>query len=218
MKILLLEDDEILNEIIESFLLEKDYQVSCAFDGEEAEDLISKEVFDLLLFDVNVPSINGFELLNRLRANNIFTPAIFITSLNETEDLKNGFSSGCDDYIKKPFEFEELELRISNIKRLYKIDQRKIEDISQDAMYDYDNLKITKNHKQYAISKKESKVLEYFLKNRKRTISLEELGSNIWAYDEIPTYSTIRTYIKNLRKILGESCIETIKGIGYRFD
>ncbi len=218
MKILLLEDDEILNEIIESFLLEKGYQVSCAFDGDEAEDLLFQEVFDLLLFDVNVPSINGFELLTRVRKNSINTPAIFITSLNDTEDLKNGFSSGCDDYIKKPFEFEELELRIDNIKRLYKIEQTKVEIISKNIIYDYDKFKIVKDNEQYILSKKESKILEYFLKNIGRIISLEELSLNVWAYEETPTNSTIRTYIKNLRKILTKEYITTIKGVGYRFN
>jgi len=218
MKILLLEDDEILNEIIESFLLSKGHKVSCVFDGDEAESLLYEEAFDLLLFDVNVPSISGFELLKNLRANNIFTPAIFITSLGETEDLKNGFSSGCDDYIKKPFEFDELELRIENIKRLYKIEQSKIEKISDNIMYDFDKLTLTSQDKEYTLSKKGSKILEYFLKTKGRTISLEEIGSNIWAYEEIPTDSTIRTYIKNLRKILGNKCITTIKGVGYRFN
>ena len=103
MKILLLEDDEILNEVISSFLIKKGYQVCSTYDGEEAEDELYKNNFDLLLLDVNVPNINGFELLKNLRANNINTPAIFLTSLNDTEDLKEGFLSGCDDYIKKTF-------------------------------------------------------------------------------------------------------------------
>ena len=218
MKILLLEDDEILSEIIESFLLKKGYQVSCAFDGGEAEDLLCQEVFDLLLFDVNVPLINGFELLKSIRKNSINTPAIFITSLNNTEDLKLGFSRGCDDYIKKPFEFEELELRIDNIKRLYKINIAKKDILSKGVVYDYDKLKIIKEDQEYTLSKKESQILEYFLKNRQRVISLEELGLNVWAYEETPTDSTIRTYIKNFRKIINKEAIDTIKGVGYRFN
>ncbi|MFK5882039.1 MAG: response regulator transcription factor [Sulfurospirillum sp.] len=218
MKILLLEDDEILNEIIESFLIDKGYDVDCTFDGDEAEELLYSKRFDLLLLDVNVPSINGFELLSNIRKNFIFTPAIFITSLNDTQDLKDGFSSGCDDYIKKPFEFEELELRIDNIKRLYKIEQSKIEQINSKIKYDFEKLTIIKETGEYPLTNKESKILEYFLKNRETTISLEELGSNIWTYEETPTDSTIRTYIKNLRKILGEECITTIKGSGYRFN
>jgi DNA-binding response OmpR family regulator len=218
MKILLLEDDEILNEVISSFLIKKGYQVCSTYDGEEAEDELYKNNFDLLLLDVNVPNINGFELLKNLRTNNINTPAIFLTSLNDTEDLKEGFLSGCDDYIKKPFEFEELDLRIENIKRLYKIETNFVQSLSQNSLYNFNECSLHVKGKKYTLSKKESQVLEYFLKNKHRTISIEEIGVNIWSYEDKPTDSTIRTYIKNLRKILEKDIITTIKGIGYRFN
>ena len=218
MKILLLEDDEILNEVISSFLVKKGYKVCVTYDGEEAEDALYKNSFDLLLLDVNVPSINGFELLKNLRANNINTPAIFLTSLNETQDLKEGFLSGCDDYIKKPFEFEELDLRIENIKRLYKIESLHVDKISHNISYDFDSYTLHVKNENYTLSKKESKVLEYFLKNKHRTISIEELGLNVWSYEDRPTDSTIRTYIKNLRKLLEKDMITTIKGVGYHFN
>ena len=218
MTILLLEDDEILNEVIGSFLIKKGYEVCSVYDGEEAEDELYKNSFDLLLLDVNVPNISGFELLKNLRAQNINTPAIFLTSLNDTEDLKEGFLSGCDDYIKKPFEFEELDLRIENIKRLYKIDSLHIEKISQHIVYDYNSSSLHVEGKIHTLSKKETQILEYFLKNRGRTISIEELGLNIWSYEDRPTDSTIRTYIKNLRKILINDIITTLKGVGYRFN
>lgn len=218
MKILLLEDDEILNEVLEGFLHSKGYNVCTAFDGEEAQNALCQSSFDLLLLDVNVPIINGFELLKDLRAQNIHTPAIFLTSLNGTKDLKDGFVSGCDDYIKKPFEFEELELRIDNIKRLYKLDQKSVISIFENTTYDFEKSLIIKEDKEYFLSKKELKIFEYLLKNKNRAISIDELILNVWAYDERPTESTIRTYIKNFRKILGENCITTIKGVGYRFN
>jgi DNA-binding response OmpR family regulator len=218
MKILLLEDDEILNELISSFLIKKDYEVESLYDGEEAEEVLYTKNFDLLLLDVNVPTLSGFELLKNLRQNGINTPAIFITSLNDTVDLKEGFLSGCDDYIKKPFEFEELDLRIENIKRLYKIETNHIEKISQDVSYSFSDSLISKNDEKFSLSKKESKVFEYFLKNKNRIISSDELSLNVWAYEDKPSDSTIRTYIKNFRKILGEESITTIKGVGYRFN
>ena len=218
MKILLLEDDEILNELISSFLKKKGYEIENFFDGEEAQDALYANNFDLLLLDVNVPNINGFELLKELREQNINTPAIFLTSLNATEDLKEGFLSGCDDYIRKPFEFEELDLRIENIKRLYKIDSLHVENISPDTFYNYDSSSLHVNNKTYNLSKKETQILEYFLKNRNRTISIEELGLNIWSFEDRPTDSTIRTYIKNLRKIFESEVITTLKGVGYRFN
>jgi len=215
MKILLLEDDEILNELINSFLLKKGYEVCATYDGEEAEDELYKNSFDLLLLDVNVPSINGFELLKGVRDSGINTPAIFLTSLNDKEDLKEGFLSGCDDYIKKPFEFEELELRIENIKRLYKIDSLHVQSISDEISYCFNDKVLHVKKNDYTLSKKESKVLEYFLTHKNRSISIEEFALNVWAYEDKPTDSTIRTYIKNLRKYLGEDIITTIKGVGY---
>ena len=218
MKILLMEDDEILNEVILSSLEDKGYEVYTAFDGEEALDLIYEHTFDLLLLDVNVPNINGFKLLKNLREDNINTPAIFITSLNEPMDLKEGFKSGCDDYIKKPFETYELHLRIDNIKRLYKLDKSYISKLSSNSTYNYNTSTITIDDKEFVLSKKELKVFEYLLKNRNRSVSIDELSLNIWTYDNRPTDSTIRTYIKNFRKILGENSITTIKGVGYNFN
>ncbi len=217
MKVLLLEDDEILNEVIENFLIKKGYEVYSVFDGEEAEDLLSEKTFDLLLLDVNVPFLNGFDLLKNLRENMILTPAIFITSLCDAENLRIGFRNGCDDYIKKPFDFEELELRIENIKRLCGIEQNKKENLTEGIEYDFAKLKIAIGSEEFLLGGKESKILEYFLKNRGRIISLEELKSNIWSYVDTPTDSTIRTYIKNLRKIIGAEIIVTIKGVGYSF-
>lgn len=97
MKILLLEDDFILNEIIEEHLVSQNYEVVTTYNGNEAQELLYSQTFDLLLLDVNVPDINGFELLSDLRVQNIKTPAIFITSLNMADDMQKGFHSGCDD-------------------------------------------------------------------------------------------------------------------------
>ena len=100
MKILLLEDDLILNEIIEEHLISQKYEITTVFTGLEAQDLLYSQKFDLLLLDVNVPILNGFELLKELRQKEIYTPAIFLTSLNQVSDIEEGFKSGCDDYIK----------------------------------------------------------------------------------------------------------------------
>lgn len=218
MKILLLEDDVILNEIIEEFLLSLNYEVISAFDGNIAEELIYEESFDLLLFDVNIPNITGFELLKNIRQNNINIPIIFITSRHTADDVKIGFNSGCDDYIKKPFELSELQLRIENIKRLRQIDNHGQIKIDNDTFYNYEKKVIIRNNEEFNLSKIESKILEYFLKNKNKTISIDEISVNNWLYDEMPESTTIRTYIKNLRKKLNDETITTLKGIGYRFN
>jgi DNA-binding response OmpR family regulator len=218
MKILLLEDDLILNEIIEEHLLSKKYDVISVFTGSEAQELIYSQSFDLMLFDVNVPNINGFELLTQLRKNAIKTPTIFITSAHMLEDVEKGFNSGCDDYIKKPFELRELDLRIENIRRLHNISYSHKIEISKDIYLEKENLIINKNGNEIHIAQKESEVLVYLLKHKNKSVSIEELSINIWSYEESPLPSTIRTYIKNLRKILGEDSILNIRGVGYRFN
>ena len=133
------------------------------------------------------------------------------------EDMQKGFDSGCDDYIKKPFELKELDIRINNIKRLFNIDTKIIK-IDENSYLDLQNLEINLNKKSFIISKKESEILAYLLNNSKKTISIEEIINNIWSYEDSVESSTIRTYIKNLRKILGEDKILNIRGVGYRFN
>lgn len=218
MKILLLEDDLILNEIIEEYLIFQTHEVITTFSGNEAQDYLYSQTFDLLILDVNVPFLNGFELLKELREQNIKTPTIFITSLNMIEDVQKGFDSGCDDYLKKPFELKELDLRINNIKRLFNIAPKDLINISQDIFLDTQNLLIIKNDEKIHLAKKECEVLQYLINNSYKTVSIEELSLNLWAYEDSPNESTIRTYIKNLRKILGEEKIINIRGVGYRFN
>lgn len=215
MKILFLEDDPIIADTIIDFLHSKKYNVDYVFDLLEAKDMIEKNSYDLLLLDVNVPSGNSFDLLNDLRNSSINTPAIFITALNSINDVKKGFESGCDDYIKKPFELDELNLRINNLKRIYNLDNTI--HLGGNLFLDKLSNSIKIDNEQKHISKKEILILEYLLKNKNRAISINELCSNLWEYDAMPTDATIRTYIKNLRNILGSERIENVKGVGYRF-
>jgi two-component system, OmpR family, response regulator len=217
MNILLLEDDILLNEIIEEHLQNKGYEVISVFNGHDAQDLIYSQKFDLFLFDVNVPGINGFELLKNARKNEIKTPSIFLTSLNMIEDIEKGFESGCDDYVKKPIELKELDIRINNLKRLFKISPDEIIKISQDIYLDTVNLCIKRNKEEIHLAKKECEILLYLI-NKEKIVSIEELSTNVWSYEDSPNASTIRTYIKNLRKILGEEFITNTRGVGYRFN
>ena len=218
MKILFLEDDILLNEIIQEHLENEGYSVKSTFTGYEAEELIYSEKFDLFLFDVNVPGITGFELLKNARQNDIKTPTIFLTSLNMVDDIEKGFVSGCDDYVKKPIELKELDIRINNIKRLFNILPNEIMEISQNIYLDRLNLFIKINDKEIYIARKECEMLLYLINNYKKVVSIEELSINIWSYEDSPNLSTVRTYIKNLRKILGEEFITNIRGVGYKFN
>ncbi len=216
MKILLLEDDVILQEIIGEFLEENGYEVEAFYDGEKALDAVGNGHYDLLLLDVNVPSIDGFEILEYLRDIGNTTPAIYITSLAGIEDLKKGFALGADDYLKKPFDLEELQARIDRIAKAHCL---------QDEIV-FDGVRfVPKAHQLFLpdgrvieMRQKEAQVLEYFVRNRGKIISCEEIIENIWEDEHVPTHATIRTYIKNLRKILNRECFDNIKGEGYRFN
>lgn len=218
MKVLLLEDDIILNEIISEHLEENEHEVISCFDGQNAQEKIYAQTFDLLLLDVNVPNISGFKLLEDIRSKEIKTPAIFITSANMLEDIEEGFNVGCDDYIKKPFELKELDLRINNIRRLHNILPISKIKVSKNIFLDTKSLSILINNEKIHITQKECEVLQYLVKNKNRNISIEELSLNIWSYEDSPLSSTIRTYIKKIRKILGEESIINTRGVGYRFN
>ncbi len=217
MKILLLEDDMILSEVIQEYLIELDFDVDIAYEGYEALDMISNKRYDLLILDVGVPNLNGFELLEYLKDVNINIPAIYITSLNTAKDIEKAFNIGCDDYIKKPFELKELEVRINHLKKRLNLGSDRLK-LTNNILYDFTIKAIIKENKEYHLSPKEALILEYFIKNQKRFISLEELSSNVWSLENTPTYATIRTYIKNLRKLLGKELLVTRKGVGYKFE
>lgn len=217
MKILLLEDDLILNEIITEFLESKNFDVTSTFDGEDALTQLYSNIYDLLLLDVNVPNMNGFELLGKLREEKITTPAIFITSLNQMDDLKTGFEVGCNDYIKKPFELQELELRINNIKKLFNIDASILK-LGENITLNTQELVLNNDGIIHNLPQKEAKILIYLANHAEKIVTHDELISNVWGYEETPSSSTLRTYIKNLRKMLGEECIQTKKGVGYSFN
>ncbi len=218
MKILFLEDDTILSEIIEEHLVKSSFDVTTCASGYEAEELAYEQSFDLFLFDVNVPQLNGFELLGLLREKNIKTPAIFITSLSTSVDMEEGFRRGADDYIRKPFEIKELLLRINNIKRLYNIESTQKVVLRHDIVFDMLSNTIENGHTLHTLTKKEAMILHYFYTHANKNISTQELVANIWEYDNTPNEATIRTYIKNIRKYIGEENIVTIKSIGYRFN
>lgn len=218
MKILLLEDDYMLSDIIVSFLKEKFYDVVQVEDGESAVERASTDKFDLMIFDINVPKLSGINVVKNIRSYSDTTPIILITAYQDTAHLKKGFNSGCDDYIKKPFDLEELELRINNIKKRFSIESDdKIEIDNETYIIPSKNLLIIKD-KNLQLANKETQILLYLSSRKKIVISSNELIQNIWRYEDMPTDATIRVYIKNLRSTLGKNKIKTIRGSGYYFE
>lgn len=218
-RILLLEDDLTLNETIVDFLQEQEYEVIAIYDGEDASAKIFEESFDIFLLDVNVPSLNGFELLKQCRSEGITTPAIFITSLNSIDSFEQGFDSGCDDYIRKPFELKELLIRIQSIlkREYFHTTQSKLH-LFDTFYFDVENAVLYDNQMEIKLKLKELKLLKLFLKHQNELISHEVIFDHLWDYEEEPSDTSLRTYIKNLRKILGKDRIISVKKLGYRFN
>ena len=218
MHILLLEDDPILSDIIKENLELSGFLVTLVMDGEKAIKVIAEDKFDLFLFDINVPLISGIDVLKFAREYHYETPTIMITAYQDITHLKKSFALGCDDYIKKPFEYEELEQRIVNIKKHFNIENRKDVTLGKNLLFNFSKQEINLAGKHTHLSQKEAEILNYLFTNINRVVSTEELMQNIWLYDEIPSDATLRVYIKNLRNIIGKEHIKTIHGIGYCFE
>ncbi len=217
-KILFLEDDTNLNETVTEFLEESGYSVESLYDGDEAEDKMYENSYDLFLLDVNVPGTNGFDLLKSSRENGDKTPAIFLTSLNSIDDVSDGYESGCDDYIRKPFELKELLLRVQTlIKREFFHSKKEMIKVSENIEYDTMTNSLHVEGKEVQLQNKEATLLKLFLQRREEVISHEVILDTLWGYDEEASDDALRTYIKKLRKIIGKERIVSVKRLGYKF-
>jgi len=215
MRILLLEDDLILQEIIEEYLNDLGFSVDCFYDGDSAIEAALNNKYDMLLLDVNVPEVDGFEMLEYLRDIKNQTPAIFITSLKDYKHLQKAFDMGAQDYLKKPFELEELKIRINHhLQNSNKVSYK----IGDATFYPKRELLVFSNTREVTLKSKEAQILHYLLQRAGSIVSFDEIIENIWSQESIPTYATIRTYIKNLRKLLGYDFITNVKGKGYKIE
>ena len=217
-KILLLEDDLNLSDTVCDYLEEKGFEVICVYDGEEALSSIYENRFDLLLLDVNVPIKNGFQVLKEIRKDGNNTPAIYITSLNSVDSLEQGYSSGCDDYIRKPFELKELLIRIQTILKREFSQKSEIVNITETITFNSISGELKSGDELIKLNLKELKLLKFFLQHPNELLSHDRIYDHVWDYDEEYSDNSLRTYIKNLRKILGKDKIVSLKKLGYRFN
>lgn len=213
MKILLLEDEYSLRISIEEFLTDIGYEVDGFTDGLEAHDAVYDTSYDILLLDVNVPSLDGFEMLKKLREDGVKTPAIFLTSMTETADLKEGYKRGCCDYIRKPFDLEELELRIDQALASASEDESSVVNIGCNATYDMKKSKLTLDDKEIVLRKTEKDMLEVLIKNKNAVVSTQMFQDEVWG--EYVEPATIRVQMNNLRKKLPDEIIQNRRGLGY---
>ncbi len=211
-KILFLEDDEILAESLIDLLEAESFELLHVKNGEEALDASFDTSYDIYLFDVNVDKLSGFEVLKSLRESGDTTPAIFLTAMGDVASLSEGFDVGADDYIKKPFDFDELVVRINAIlKKRYNSYKTKIK--LQDFTFDTQKNELYKNDQFIALAPIELKITQIFFQNLDKTIAKEDLLNEL-SYEKEMSAGSLRVHINKLRKI--ELPITTIKGVGYR--
>jgi len=214
-RILIVEDDVSLNETLKEFLELSGFDVRSVFDGKTALSSVYENSFDIVLLDVKLPEINGFDVAKEIRK---FTnvPIIFITSLDSEKDIEKGFLSGGDDYIKKPFSLKELKLRIDAVLRRLYGNSEKI-DLGGGFEFDIKNMELLKDSQPVHLKTKVAKLLNLFIKHRGDVLHKEIIFREIYDFEETPNEASLRTFVKTLRNILGNEKIQTIKDVGYRF-
>jgi DNA-binding response OmpR family regulator len=216
MNILLLEDDLLFSESLEDFLEEAGFCVDICNDGESALEKSYENSYDLLLLDVNVPKLNGFEVLQNIRAQDNNTPAIFLTSFKDKASVLKGFDKGADDYLRKPVDLDELHSRII---ALLKRTNRMIEAVKIGKyLYNSKQKKLIYQDKELTLSKKLSDLLDILLEHKNQLVTKEQISQRLWEWDKQPSEGSLRVYINELKKIIGKEMIQNQKGIGYKLE
>lgn len=222
MRILVIEDEKNLNDIIVKRLILEKYGVDTCFNGNDALEYIFSTEYDVIVSDIMLPGIDGFEILKRIREKGIKTPVLLLTALDGIEDRVKGLDYGADDYLVKPFAFDELMARIrvllrrnstngnSNASNIFSIANLTVNCNSHDVFRDAVPIKL---------STREFTILEYMIRNKERVLSREQIEQHIWNYDYEGGTNVIDVYIRYLRKKIDKDfepkLIHTVRGIGY---
>lgn len=217
-KILVVEDDKNLRKLIVTCLEKANYTVFDTKNGEEALELMDRQYVDLIVTDIMMPEMNGYELIKELRDANYNTPILIITAKEDIEDKRIGFSLGADDYMVKPINIDELIMRVKSLlKRSNQANEKKIK--IGDVELDYDKLEIRKKDKVYQLTQKEFYLLYKMLSTPDTIFKRQDLIEEIWGLENESDFRTVDVHIKRLREKLediNEFEIITIRGIGYK--
>ncbi len=218
MNILLIEDDLTLNELITDYLKLNGNSVVSLEDGMNAIDTIDKTNFDLYIIDINIPHINGLEIVKYIRQKDLSTPIIMITASMELENFKTAYKNGCDDYIKKPFYLEELKIRIDKLLSKKSNENSHIK-ISDTITYDTEYEELSVRGEVKRLRKKERLLLNILLKNVNKLVTNEVIENYVWE-NEIKELYPLRQLVNDLRKHFdnGEKFIFAERGMGYKFE
>lgn len=220
-KILIIEDDQRIAQNISKGLEEKGFKTEIAFDGKIGLKFALNQEFDLVLLDINLPAMNGYEVCKEIRKKNTNVPIIMLTALGETEDKIEAFENGADDYLVKPFDFRELMARINVfLKRKGSNPELSNNLLSvADLKMDLDSKIVSRNNINIELTPKEFLLLEYLIKNKGRVISKNDIAEHLWDQNANQSLNVIEVYINFLRKKIDKDfqtkLIHTKTGMGY---
>lgn len=218
MKILIIEDEKILSDTIKQ-CIHKKFDIDQAYDGYEGYQKAKENIYDVIILDLMIPELSGYDVLLRLRKENINTPVLILSAKDALSDKVKGFNYGADDYLTKPFEREELIVRIEALIRRtnksYKENIIKFNDLEMNI----DNRQVKINGKEVILQGKQFDILEYLISSRGTIITKEQIFDKIWGFDSYTTTNVVEVYASGLRKILKkygyDKYIKTVRGVGY---
>ena len=217
-RILLVDDEVEITEINKRYLTQAGYEVNVAHDGQEALELFQKYSIDLIITDIMMPNIDGYELSRELRSANYMMPILMVTAKETLDDKRQGFLLGVDDYMVKPVDMDEMVLRVGVLlRRANIVNQRKL--TIKDVVLSYDEYTLTKDHKSYQLPQKEFQLLYKLLSFPNKIFTRQDLMDEIWGLESESDLRTVDVHIKRLREkfeTFEEFEIVTIRGVGYK--
>ena len=212
-RILIVEDDEAIANLLRMNLVKSGYECEMAEDGEKAADLLEENFYDLVILDIMLPKMNGYEVLEYAKSLEI--PVIFLTAMGETAQRVRGLRMGAEDYICKPFEITELLARMETVLRRYKKTDARM--YLLDIVIDTESRMVFQNGKQVELTLKEYELLLLFVRNKNRALYRETIYENVWGGEDSGTGRTVDLHVQRLKKKLGlEEHITAIYKVGYR--
>ena len=218
MRVLIAEDQKDLNKVLTKKLTAEGYSVDSCFDGEEALDFLNMAQYDGVILDIMMPRLDGLSVVKHMRASGDATPVLFLTARDSVEDKVRGLDLGANDYLVKPFSFEELMARVRALTRKSTAENSPVYEIC-DLKLDTGSHSVTRSDKKIKLSAKEFALLEYLLRNKGQVLSREKIENNLWNFDYEGGTNAVDVYIRYLRKKIDEDfsprLIHTVRGVGY---
>lgn len=205
-----------LSEAINEYLLSLGHRITSFYDGSDALEILKKETFDLLILDINVPGIDGLELLEQLHQLKIRPPAIYISALVDIEGISRAYDLGCYDYLKKPFHLKELSLRIDKVMQSCTTPQNHLR-LSKSYGYDASTSTLMCDNVTQTLTKRQLQIIDLLARNRGRVVDFDQFRNYVWD-EEYVDNATIRAEVSRLKKSLKEDFIQNIRALGYMID